>query len=74
MPELLVDVLRPSVCMSMLATDYYWRRAGEALAAADRSAISEYFVSIAMVYQSLAAGEGELHRRFPNIPPRYIDR
>jgi hypothetical protein len=26
-----------------------------------------------MIYKSLAHGEGELHRRFPNIPPRHID-
>jgi hypothetical protein len=57
----------------MLATDYYWKRAEEALAKADRPSVSECFVSIAMIYQSLADGEGELHRRFPNIPPRHID-
>jgi hypothetical protein len=57
----------------MLATEYYWERAGQALAKADQSTISECFVSIAMIYQSLAKSEGELHRRFPNIPPRHID-
>jgi hypothetical protein len=57
----------------MLAIEYYWERAGEALAKADRSPISDCFVSIAMIYQTLAKGEGELHRRFPNIPPRRID-
>jgi hypothetical protein len=60
--------------MTMLATEYYWKRAGEALAKADRSPVSDCFVSIAMIYQSLAVSEGELHRRFPNIPPRHIGR
>jgi hypothetical protein len=56
----------------MLAIEYYWERAGEALAKADRSSVSECFVSIAMIYQSLAKSEGDLHRRFPKIPPRHI--
>lgn len=59
--------------MRMLATEYYWTRAGEALAKADRSSVSDCFVSIAMIYRSLAHGEGELQKQFPNIPPRHID-
>jgi hypothetical protein len=57
----------------MLAVEYYWGKAGEALAKADVSPFSECFVSIAMIYQTLARGENDLQRRFPNIPPRQIE-
>jgi hypothetical protein len=57
----------------MVAVEYYWERAAEALAQADRSSIGNCFISIALVYRSLADGERAFQRRFPKIPPRQID-
>lgn len=59
----------------MIAVDYYWAKAQEALNKADTQApLSSCFVSIALVYQALADGEVHFQKRFPKIPPRTLVR
>jgi len=59
----------------MIAVDYYWAKANEALNKADAQApLSGCFVSIALVYRALADGEVHFQKRFPKIPPRTLMR
>lgn len=55
----------------MLATEYYWTKASEALAKADATELN-YFLSIAIAYRALALGEDRFRRALPYNPPRHI--
>jgi len=57
----------------MIAVEYYWTKAQEALEKADRQTpLSACFVSIAMVYRALADSELQVHQKFPGIAPRFL--
>lgn len=59
----------------MIAEDYYRVKVAEALEKADsQPRVSSCFVSIALVYRSLANDENKIHQRFPQIPPRHVER